>query len=235
MSPQSLSEAELERVREILDRFGDKRAMNMEQIDGFLAALVCGPEDIPQSEYLPEIWGDDMVNEAAFARQPLLQVFVSLIMRQRDAIAHTLRTDAVYTPLLLENEDGVACGNDWANGFVRGMGLRKQLWTTLVDDDENGGSVVPIFALAYEHDPDPEMRSYDKPVSPELREKLIIGAAAAVMRIYRYFQERIFAATYATGNSTTYQRVTPKVGRNEPCPCGSGKKYKQCCGRITLH
>ena len=97
MSPQSLSEAELERVREILDRFGDKRAMNMEQIDGFLAALVCGPEDIPQSEYLPEIWGDDMVNEAAFARQPLLQVFVSLIMRQRDAIAHTLRTDAVYT------------------------------------------------------------------------------------------------------------------------------------------
>ena len=51
MSPQSLSEAELERVREILDRFGDKRAMNLEQIDGFLAALVCGPDDIPQSEY----------------------------------------------------------------------------------------------------------------------------------------------------------------------------------------
>ena len=153
MSPQALSDAEFEKVCEILDRFGDKRAMNMEQIDGFLAALVCGPEDIPQSEYLPEIWGDDMVNEAAFARQPLLQVFVSLIMRQQDAIAHTLRTDAVYTPLLLENEDGVACGNDWANGFVRGMGLRKQLWTTLVDDDENGGSVVPIFALAYEHHP----------------------------------------------------------------------------------
>ena len=98
------------------------------------------------------------------------------------------------------------------------MGLRKQLWTTLVDDDENGGSVVPIFALAYEHDPDPEMRSYDKPVSPELRKKLIIGAAAAVMRIYRYFQERRFTATYATGNSTTYQRTTTKVGRNEPCP-----------------
>jgi hypothetical protein len=26
-------------------------------------------------------------------------------------------------------------------------------------------------------------------------------------------------------------RETPKVGRNEPCPCGSGKKYKKCCGR----
>ncbi len=30
---------------------------------------------------------------------------------------------------------------------------------------------------------------------------------------------------------TTFRRQTPKVGRNEPCPCGSGKKYKQCCGR----
>lgn len=28
---------------------------------------------------------------------------------------------------------------------------------------------------------------------------------------------------------TTYVRTTPRVGRNEPCPCGSGKKYKRCC------
>jgi uncharacterized protein len=235
MTPQSLSDAEFARVHEILERFGGKRAMNLEQIDGFLAALVCGPEEIPQSEYLPEIWGDYTVNEEAFASQPLLQAFVSLIMRHRDAIAHTLRTGSVYTPLILEDEHGVARANDWASGFVRGMELRKQRWITLVDDDANGGSVVPIFALAYEHDADPTMRSYDKPVSPELREKLVIGAAAAVTRIYRYFQERRFMGRYGTGNSTIYQRATTKVGRNEPCPCGSGKKYKQCCARITLH
>ena len=29
----------------------------------------------------------------------------------------------------------------------------------------------------------------------------------------------------------TIVRSTPKVGRNDPCPCGSGKKFKQCCGR----
>jgi len=28
-----------------------------------------------------------------------------------------------------------------------------------------------------------------------------------------------------------YRRETPKIGRNDPCPCGSGKKYKKCCGR----
>ncbi|MCL2318567.1 MAG: SEC-C metal-binding domain-containing protein, partial [Treponema sp.] len=29
----------------------------------------------------------------------------------------------------------------------------------------------------------------------------------------------------------TVVRSAPKVGRNDPCPCGSGKKYKKCCGR----
>ena len=31
------------------------------------------------------------------------------------------------------------------------------------------------------------------------------------------------------GPPTTVRRSTPKVGRNDPCPCGSGKKYKKCC------
>ena len=33
------------------------------------------------------------------------------------------------------------------------------------------------------------------------------------------------------GDSVTVVRQGPKVGRNDPCPCGSGKKYKNCCGR----
>ena len=32
-------------------------------------------------------------------------------------------------------------------------------------------------------------------------------------------------------HNTTYVRSQPKVGRNDPCPCGSGKKYKHCCGK----
>ncbi|MBO6108145.1 MAG: SEC-C domain-containing protein [Eubacterium sp.] len=32
-------------------------------------------------------------------------------------------------------------------------------------------------------------------------------------------------------SSRTYRREQPKVGRNDPCPCGSGKKYKHCCGK----
>ena len=33
------------------------------------------------------------------------------------------------------------------------------------------------------------------------------------------------------GSAKPKQRTTAKVGRNDPCPCGSGKKYKNCCGR----
>jgi preprotein translocase subunit SecA len=35
----------------------------------------------------------------------------------------------------------------------------------------------------------------------------------------------------SSGKQTQVKRTLPKVGRNDPCPCGSGKKYKQCCGK----
>jgi preprotein translocase subunit SecA len=31
----------------------------------------------------------------------------------------------------------------------------------------------------------------------------------------------------------TFRREGPKIGRNDPCPCGSGKKYKKCCGKAA--
>lgn len=37
--------------------------------------------------------------------------------------------------------------------------------------------------------------------------------------------------SYVYDGAETYKRIQPKVGRNDPCPCGSGKKYKKCCGR----
>ena len=69
------------------------------------------------------------------------------------------------------------------------MELRRVDWGPLLQDEENGGSLVPIFALAHEHDPDPEMRSYKEPLVRKLRENLLVGMAAGVMRIYRYFKE----------------------------------------------
>ncbi len=235
MTTQPLTDAEFDCVREILERFGDKCSMNLETLDGFLAAVSCGPEDVPQSEYLREIWGDDLITEDAFTAQPLLQEFIALIARHREVIAHALQTGDVFTPLLLADEGGCYRANDWAIGFLRGLEIRRKEWGPLLDDEEHAGALVPIFALAHEHDLDPTLRPYSEPVSAELREKLIVGAAAGVMKIYRYFtMERLGATDWTVGN-TTHRSSESKIGRNERCPCGSGKKFKKCCGSITLH
>jgi yecA family protein len=63
VKPQPLTDAEFEHLSGILRRFDSKRPMNSERLDGFFAALICGPQIVPPSEYLPKILGDDMVLE----------------------------------------------------------------------------------------------------------------------------------------------------------------------------
>jgi uncharacterized protein len=219
----------------VLGRFDTEHPMNLEELDGFFAALICGPEVVRPSEYLPVIWGDNIILDDSFGKQPVLQHFLSLIMRHWNVIADTLCSGDVFLPLLLEDDDGATHANDWATGFRRGMEFHKERWAALLADEEHGGLLVPIFALAHEHDPDPEMRPYKEAIGGEKREKLIVSAAAGVTGIYRYFKSQRFLEKEPFDSATTFRRHVPKIGRNDPCPCGSGKKFKQCCGRPTLH
>ena len=95
MTTQPLSDQELDKLTGILARFGAKGAMNLEQLDGFFAALIAGPDDVPPSEYLPEIWGDGMVNEHTFRAQEILHDFLSLITRHWNAVSQTLTDGAL--------------------------------------------------------------------------------------------------------------------------------------------
>ena len=114
MQSEPLTDAEFERLSGILGRFDNKQPMNLEQLDGFLAALICGPEIVRPSEYLPVIYGSDMVLEDSFGSQSVLQDFLSLIMRHWNVIADTLHSGDVFLPLLLEDESGISHANDWA-------------------------------------------------------------------------------------------------------------------------
>ena len=137
--------------------------------------------------------------------------------------------------MLLKDESGVAPANDWATGFMRGADMRRDSWRALMRDDDHVGVLIPIMALAYEHHPDPEMRPYKEPMSIERREQLIVGVAASVPAINRYFAGERKLETQKPSSVRTFRRDAPKVGRNEPCPCGSGKKFKHCCANVTLH
>jgi uncharacterized protein len=85
--------------------------------------------------------------------------------------------------------------------------------------------------LHYEHDTDPKMRP--KPISPEQREDVIVHMAAGLLQAYRYFREHQKVSPSA--HRSEPRRNTSNVGRNDPCPCGSGKKYKKCCGGATVN
>lgn len=76
MKAQPLTDAEFDRLSSILERLSDNHSMNIEQLDGFLAALICGPEIVRPSEYLPVIWGGDMVlEETRSERNPYCKIF----------------------------------------------------------------------------------------------------------------------------------------------------------------
>ena len=77
----------------------------------------------------------------------------------------------------------------------------------------------------------PKMRP--KPIGPEKREEVFVHMAAGLSRAYRYFREQRRGSTSA--HTSDLRRTVPKAGRNEACPCGSGKKYKRCCGGATVN
>src|SRR5450755_348111 len=58
--------------------------------------------------------------------------------------------------------------------------------------------------------------------------------SAAVSSRGRYMRAQTNnPALVSIPSTASFQRPTPKTGRNEPCPCGSGKKYKKCCGALS--
>ena len=74
MRTPKLTDAEFDDLTEALSRFRDERAMNLEELDRFIAALICGPSTIPPSEFLSEIWGGgEMADAESFASEEDIQ------------------------------------------------------------------------------------------------------------------------------------------------------------------
>ena len=101
--------------------------MNVEALDGFFAALIAGPEVVMPSEYYREVFGGEMSDACEFGSLDEANEILGLMMRHWNTIAAALNKDEVYVPLLLQDENGVATGNDWAHGFMRGMGMKNYL------------------------------------------------------------------------------------------------------------
>jgi uncharacterized protein len=225
-----LTDAELDRLAEFLWKSEGGQAMNIEELDGFFAALIAGPEVVLPSEYLPEVFGGETSN-CEFAGLDEANEILGMIMRHWNGIAATLHKGDVHLPILLEDDNGVCQGSDWSRGFMRGVDMRSAAWAELLRDEEQGGCMLPVLMLYHEHDEDPELRP--GPIEPEDRKEIVVLMAAGLVRAYRYFRPHRQRVANAYGAEP--QRSPRKIGRNEPCPCGSGKKHKRCCGGATIN
>jgi uncharacterized protein len=224
--PKPLTGAEFDRLSDFLKSCKGGKAMNLEELDGFFAALIAGPETVMPSECYPKVFGGEMSDVCGFESIDEANEILGLMMRHWNKIAATLYKGDIHVPLICEDENGDLHGNDWARGFVRGMQMRHEAWSELINDEKYGGSVAPMMMLYHEHDEDPEIRP--EPITPEKREPLICYIAAGLMNAYEYFRKEGDGDLGVDAPES--RRSIPKIGRNDPCPCGSSKKYKRCCG-----
>ena len=220
-----LTDAELERLGTFLRGLKNPDRLTLEGLDGLFCALIAGPDTVMPSEYLPVVWGGEMADEDAFESEAEAMEVLELMMRHWNAIVAEFETERVYLPLLDAPDEKGVPGRAWARGFMRGVALRRRSWVPMFTDD-NEGQLLAIPLVAGEMDEAwPEAKLTD-----EQREHVESYMIAGAGRAYRRFAAERREGARLSREAGTVRREAPKVGRNEPCPCGSGRKYKQCCG-----
>lgn len=219
----------LERLETLLIRSKSKGGLNLEELDGFLTALCCAPRAVTPQTYMPVIFGE-APGEVSWGTHEEFKELVELVFGYHSQKAQFLDAVNVVPELLLRpNAQGEMTANDWAAGFMKYVSLDSSSWLPLLNDVDHRGKLVSIMALAHENDADPAMRTFEEPVSPELRKEMITSLSEALPTIYAFMKQHGGDPTKV--NERNYRRAAPKLGRNDPCPCGSGKKVKKCtCG-----
>ncbi len=123
-----------------------------------------------------------------------------------------------HGPLFWETSNGQAMAADWAEGFMDGVGLRRQAWWPLLESEKGIDLLTPIMAFLHDEDGKPLLEVEPEELV-EIRKVAIDLIVPSVQAINSYWK--------ACRHPTTRES---KTGRNDPCPCGSGRKYKRCCG-----
>ena len=226
----AITDKDIETIDNFLSRAIDGEIQNLETLDGFLTALIIGPEFVPPSQFVPIITRSASDNNLILQNQKELEKFFDIVMRHYNHINETFNNGDIYMPFLLEDDQGVAKGNFWALGFIKGTELNRALWADLLSHDVIASEMIPIFALRYENDEDPSLRPYKDPISKDKRKELLVSMIAGVKNLYD-----LFRAAEDELDSIDEAPTHSKTGRYDLCPCGSGKKFKKCCALKTFH
>jgi uncharacterized protein len=227
-----MTELELDQLEDLLaSEIFKGEAMTLDTLQGFLCAVVSGPDLIPPSVWLPEVLG----GSPEYPSQAQAEETVNLLMKFYNSVASTLANQEGFDLILYnleENPDELDYA-PWCDGYVFGSQIGESNWFDAAGEyAEDLGEKMEVFFLlsgllkedALEH---------HEPWLSEKEEKRRMALAreafpATIGAIYQFW--------LAQRSASPMRRESPKVGRNDPCPCGSGKKFKQCCGKApTVH
>ena len=227
----AFTEAERTTLVEFLESDRDQ-GLGYPETAGFLFALICAPQLVLPSEWIEGVIGERVLASHKEAEQVMgaLMSLNNWIATQREKREVPLPPGVELEPEAMENFDENAPVCRWARGFLDGHGWVAEDWETYVPDDAETGLALATlgffssrkFAEAFCAD------AADKPLPVEHFAETVCRIMPEAFTIYadagRAAQQRVHPAGRQPVRSE-------KIGRNEHCPCGSGKKYKKCCGR----
>ena len=170
--------------------------MDLEMLDGFLTAIVSGPDSVQPSEWLPQVWSDAArSSNPVFANNEQAQHIMGLMLRHMVGIQRTLGESPTRFRPLLYMPDEKARNNDksppeasaWCEGYMAGVKLRDDEWQPLYDSPDARDWMFAIEALAF-GDQDAEFAEWID--DAEKRASLVDELPVASVLIYRFWQER---------------------------------------------
>jgi uncharacterized protein len=225
-----LDDEELARLdRFLLDRIDDETSdtiaaagadegiLNISELDGFLTAVVSSPNVVVPSKWLPEIWGAEA---PVWESVEQFQEIFGLIVRHQNSIAAMLVHDPqAFEPLFGERkvqEKTYVIVDEWCYGYMRGVALDAYAWSAAEADIDE--LLRPIRLWGTEDG----WRKTDA-MSDADQDRVRDTIPQSVRALHSYWLER------RTRPAGQIRQAGAKIGRNDRCPCGSGKKYKHCC------
>jgi len=217
---QRLDRFLLDRIDEDADTLGkDEGILGIAELDGFLTAIVSGPVMIPASQWLPVVWGD---YAPVWKNKKEFESVFSMLIRHMNDIAVTLMEqpedfEPVFMQRVVEGKTYVIV-DEWCEGYHRGVSLAIDAW-------ETGGSEMSVFLapiLAFTEATNWRGHNFNEAEIENLQKAVAENAKI----IHAFWLVRRMSDVPV---SAPVRREETRTGRNDPCPCGSGKKYKKCC------
>ena len=225
-----LSDTEIRELTDfLLSDETPEECMDISTLDGFLTGLVIGPDTIMPSRWLPEVWGETEKDEMVWESEKELERVMGLVMRLYNSVAQDFLCDPPdFNPLFMINTataEEVTIIDEWCWGFMQAVDLAPDSWQPLFEDEVQKAGIFPISLHGTEKgwkllEEDPEFSAVP-------HEEWVAMLPAAVREIYEFWLPVRRAEAQVSRVA-----LSQKVGRNEPCPCGSGKKFKKCHGAL---